>query len=59
MDSDFQMTNIYDLSYIPNDINVFVGMTGVKTAPNIAKGPVGVLKDALNPHNIVNKNKFF
>jgi hypothetical protein len=53
------MTNIYDLGYIPNDINVFVGMTGVKTAPTIAKGPVGVLKDALNPNNIVNKNKFF
>lgn len=33
MDSQFQITNIYDLDYIPSDINVFVGMTGVKTAP--------------------------
>ena len=31
MDSEFQITNIYDLDYIPGDLNVFVGMTGVKT----------------------------
>ncbi len=31
MDSEFQITNIYDLDYIPEDLNVFVGMTGVKT----------------------------
>ena len=29
MDSEFQITNIYDLDFIPTDINVFVGMTGV------------------------------
>lgn len=33
MSSDFQITNIYDLDYIPNDINVFVGMTGIRLAP--------------------------
>jgi hypothetical protein len=31
MESDFQITNIYDLNSIPSDINVFVGMTGVNT----------------------------
>ncbi len=33
MTSDFQIANIYDLNYIPSDINVFVGMTGVRLAP--------------------------
>lgn len=33
MNSDFQITNMYDLSYIPSDVNIFVGMTAVKTAP--------------------------
>lgn len=31
MNSEFQITNIFDLDYIPGDLNVFVGMTGVKT----------------------------
>jgi len=54
MDSQFQITNIYDLDYIPADINVFVGMTGVRTAPKIT-GQKGVVKSGVT---IVNKNKF-
>lgn len=54
MDSEFQITNIYDLDYIPTDINVFVGMTGVQTAAPNQNGTQGVLKAT----NILNKNKF-
>jgi hypothetical protein len=57
MDSDFQITNIYDLNYIPADINVFVGMTGVKTAPEIV-AVLGVLKTATSSTVVANKNKF-
>lgn len=29
MNSDFQITNMHDLSYIPSEVNVFIGMTAV------------------------------
>lgn len=54
MTSDFQITNIYDLDYIPSDINVFVGMTGVQLAPQES----GVLKSTTNVSNILSKSKF-
>lgn len=54
MSSDFQITNIYDLEYIPNDINVFVGMTGIRLAPEELRG----LKSTKNMTNILSKTKF-
>jgi hypothetical protein len=54
MDSEFQITNIYDLDYVPTDINVFIGMTGIQTAPNTSSIPK-VLKTTTT---ILNKNKF-
>lgn len=53
MDSEFQVTNIYDLDYVPTDINVFIGMTGVQTAPNTSSIP-----KVLKTTTILNKNKF-
>lgn len=55
MSSDFQITNIYDLDYIPNDINVFVGMTGIRLAPEESRG----LKSSItNMSNILSKTRF-
>ena len=71
MDSEFQITNIYDLDYIPGDINVFVGMTGVKTGTNAKNSnstvtvtsstnssvPLKALKTAATS-SVANKNMF-
>jgi len=46
MDSDFQITNMYDLSSIPSDVNIFIGMTAVKTAPQTTGTP-GILKSGV------------
>lgn len=69
MDSEFQITNIYDLDYIPGDINVFVGMTGVKTGvaktkatntttSNTTAATPGVLKTGIATSSVANKNMF-
>jgi hypothetical protein len=65
MDSEFQITNIYDLDYIPGDLNVFVGMTGVRTAKSSHSTtpttnlnvPSNVLKNGVNA-SMANKNLF-
>mgnify|MGYP000859489020 FL=1 len=48
MESDFQVVNLFDLNNLPEDISVFVGMTGVSTAG----------KKALKSSNVINKSKF-
>lgn len=48
MESDFQVVNLFDLNNLPEDISVFVGMTGVSTAG----------KKALKSSNVANKSKF-
>jgi hypothetical protein len=53
MDSIFQITNIYNLSYIPSDLNSFVGMTGI----NLTSSQSSV-QGALMSSNVINPNKF-
>ena len=43
MSSDYQITNIYDLSNVPSNLNVFIGMTAIQTAPLVTNSS-GVLR---------------
>jgi hypothetical protein len=68
MNSDYQITNILDLDYIPSDLNVFVGMTGVRTVTTPKSNVSSAQNSSINTSSkvlktgsstsIANKNKF-
>lgn len=58
MSSDYQITNIYDLNNIPSDVNVFIGMTAIQTAP-LVNNSAGLLRSSGVPLTSSKFMKFF